>query len=90
MRKKTKEKGLKTKKELSGLSRVLKRLKNRMIVSNLQATSIVSYSRAVRKLSVFHKRIPDNLDLDEIMDFLVHLKKVDNCILFPKLPIGEA
>jgi integrase/recombinase XerD len=40
-------------------------------------TSIISYSRAISKLSVFHKRIPDNLDLDEIMDFLVHLKEVD-------------
>jgi integrase/recombinase XerD len=41
-------------------------------------TSIISYSRAVSKLSLFHKRIPDNLDLDEIMDFLVHLKEVDD------------
>ena len=75
--KKSKENELKSEEEISGLSSLLKRLKNRMIVSNLQATSIVSYSRAVRKLSVFHKRIPDDLELDEIMDFLVHLKEVD-------------
>ena len=34
---------LKSEEEISGLSRLLKRLKNRMIVSNLQSTSIVSY-----------------------------------------------
>lgn len=75
--KKRKEKEIRGEEEIPGLSAVLKRLNNRMIVSNLQSTSIVSYSRAVRKLSVFHKRIPDNLELDEIMDFLVHLKEVE-------------
>jgi site-specific recombinase XerD len=75
--KKSKEKALKSEEEIPGLSAVLKRLNNRMIVSNLQSTSIVSYSRAVSKLSVFHKRIPDHLELDEIMDFLVHLKEVE-------------
>ncbi|MBL4649858.1 MAG: tyrosine-type recombinase/integrase [Aureispira sp.] len=74
---KSKEKGLKSEEEIPGLSTVLKRLKNRMLVGNLSPASIISYSRAISKLSVFHKRIPDDLDLDEIMDFLVHLKEVD-------------
>ena len=51
--KKSKENELKSEEEISGLSSLLKRLKNRMIVSNLQSTSIVSYSRAVRKRSLF-------------------------------------
>jgi hypothetical protein len=40
-RAKLKEKEQKSKEEISGLSSLLKRLRNRIIVSNLQSTSIV-------------------------------------------------
>jgi len=59
-----------------GLSAVLKRLKNRILVENLSPASIVSYNRAASKFSLLQKRTPDDLDLGEIMDFLVHLKEV--------------
>ena len=56
--KKSKEHTLKSEEEISGLLRLLKRLKNRMIVSNLQSTSIVSYSRAARKRSLLVSKMP--------------------------------
>jgi site-specific recombinase XerD len=61
-RAKLKEKEQKSKEEISGLSSLLKRLRNRIIVSNLQSTSIVFTVEP----------------LGNALDFLVHLKEVDD------------
>ena len=60
---------------IPGLSKELKRLKNRMTIGNLSPASIVSYTRSVSKLSIFHELSPRDMELDQVLDFLVYLKE---------------
>lgn len=60
---------------IPGLSKELKRLKNRMTIGNLSPASIVSYTRSVSKLSIFHELSPREMELDQVLDFLVYLKE---------------
>ena len=57
------------------LSKELKTLENRMIVANRSLSSIKSYSRSLHRLYDFHKLPPRTLEIDQIIDFLVHLKE---------------
>lgn len=72
---KSKSKSSKVKVSIPGLSKELKRLKNRMTVGNLSKASIVSYTRSVSKLSNFHDLNPRDMELDQVLDFLVYLKE---------------
>ena len=58
----------------SEIEKELSRLKKRMYIANKSKATMVSYVRSVQKLSDFYKSNPRHLELDEIIDYLVHLK----------------
>ena len=61
--------------EVKGLSTELGRLSNRIKVSNLSQSMYRMYRRAVRDLSLHTGVLPVDLDLDEIIDYLLDLKE---------------
>lgn len=56
------------------LRAVIDSLEKRMRVSNRSQATVVSYSRAVLKLSEFHGCLPERLAIDQIIDFLWYLQ----------------
>ena len=56
------------------LSNVIDHLEKRMRISNRSDATVVSYSRAVIRLSEFHGQLPTGLAIDQIIDFLWHLQ----------------
>jgi integrase/recombinase XerD len=61
--------------EVDGLSTELERLSKRIQVSNLSESMYRMYRRAVRDLSLHTGVLPVDLDLDEIIDYLLDLKE---------------
>lgn len=53
---------------------VLKKYGQRLVVANRSKQTIQSYKRAVEFLMDFHGDIPLNIDIDQVIDFLHHLK----------------
>ncbi|MCP4052543.1 MAG: tyrosine-type recombinase/integrase [Mesoflavibacter sp.] len=53
----------------------LKNFRQRMVIANRSPQSIQSYLRSVESLIDFHQSIPDNLDIDQVIDFLHYLKE---------------
>ena len=56
------------------LTEVISCLEKRMRISNRSEARVVSYSRAVIKLSEFHGSLPRDLSIDQIIDFLWSLQ----------------
>jgi len=56
------------------LAVVITSLEKRMAVANRSQATMVSYCRAVIKLSEFHGCLPEGLAIDQIIDFLWHLQ----------------
>ncbi len=77
--KNTEEKSLSTtevkvvKKELANLVRIYE---NRMIVANKSDRTIRNYVRGLVKLYDFHDKDPKELELDQMIDFLVFFKNL--------------
>lgn len=56
------------------VEQVITSLEKRMSIANRSEATIVSYCRAVIKLSEFHGSLPDSLAIDQIIDFLWYLQ----------------
>ncbi len=54
---------------------VLKKFTQRLNVANRSAQTIKSYCRAIEFLMDFHSDIPDNIEIDQVIDFLNDLKE---------------
>ena len=61
--------------EVSGLSETLDRLIRRIEVSYMSDSMAKTYRRSIRDLCLFHHQLPDELDYDQIIDYLHHLKE---------------
>ena len=59
---------------VSGLEALLSRLERQMRLANRAESTIVSYSRMVRKLCLKIGKIPEQMEPDEIEDYLLGLK----------------
>lgn len=59
--------------DVKGLSKELNRLVKRIQVSNLSASMSKIYRRAIRDLSIYTGALPKDLDLDEVIDYLLAL-----------------
>jgi site-specific recombinase XerD len=56
------------------LTSLLKSLEKRMRIANRSEATIRNYCRSVRKLSAFHGCLPDQLEIDQVIDFLGYLQ----------------
>jgi site-specific recombinase XerD len=54
--------------------RAIKRFKQQLIVANRTEQTVGNYIRSVEGLMNFHDELPENLELDQIIDFLYDLK----------------
>lgn len=61
--------------QVEGLNELLLRLVKRIKVSNLSSSMSKIYRRAVRDLCLFTKTLPDHLELDEVIDYLLALRE---------------
>jgi len=61
--------------KVDGLDILLIRLSKRIQISYTSKSTVNTYRRALRDLSLFHGCLPDNLEVDEILDYLYHLKE---------------
>lgn len=62
-------------KQVQGLSETLDRLVKRIEVSFLSDSMAKTYRRSMRDLCLFHNQLPDELDYDQIIDYLHYLKE---------------
>ena len=62
-------------KEVEGLDVLLNRLTKRITVQMTSKSTVMTYRRSVRDLSLFHGELPNSLELDEILDYLSYLKE---------------
>ena len=60
-------------KQVQGLSETLDRLVKRIEVSFLSDSMAKTYRRSMRDLCLFHNQLPDELDYDQIIDYLHYL-----------------
>lgn len=61
--------------KVEGLSDLLARLSKRIQVSYSGFSTVKTYRRALRDISLFHGCLPDGLEVDQILDYLHHLKE---------------
>ena len=61
--------------KVEGLTELLARFSKRIQVSYSGFSTIKTYRRALRDLSLFHGCLPHALEVDEILDYLHHLKE---------------
>lgn len=61
--------------KVEGLSDLLDRFSKRITVSYSSNSTVKSYRRAVRDLSLFHYNLPSDLEIDQILDYLYQLKE---------------
>lgn len=59
---------------IEGLTELLERFSKRISVSYTGRSTLKSYRRAVRDLSLFHSALPDDLEIDQILDYLHELR----------------
>ena len=57
-------------KNVPGLAQLLARMEKRMALANYAESTILSYTRAVKRLSVKLGKTPDNINEDELQEFL--------------------
>ena len=62
-------------KNVPGLAQLLARMEKRMALANYAESTILSYTRAIKRLSVKLGKTPDNVNEDELQEFLLHLKE---------------
>ena len=60
--------------KVAGLSGLLNRFTKRISISYSAKSTITTYRRAVRDLSLFHGCLPELLDLDQLIDYLHYLR----------------
>ena len=63
--------------EVEGLEKLLSSFTKRISISYSSSSTIHTYRRAVRDVSLFHRCLPGELEIDQIMDYLHHLKDKD-------------
>ena len=63
--------------KVEGLHQLLSRFSKRIKVSYSSSSTVQTYRRALRDISLFHGCLPDSLETDEILDYLHHLKEKD-------------
>jgi len=61
--------------KIEGLSELLGRFSKRIEVSYSGYSTVKTYRRSLRDLSLFHGCLPDELEVDEILDYLHHLRE---------------
>jgi integrase/recombinase XerD len=60
--------------KIEGLGQLLERFSKRIGISYSGNSTVKSYRRAVRDLSLFHGVLPDSLEVDQILDYLHELR----------------
>lgn len=63
--------------KVEGLSALLASFSKRITVSYSSDSTVQTYRRALRDISLFHGCLPDSLEIDEILDYLHYLKDKD-------------
>lgn len=63
--------------KIEGLPELLASFTKRISISYNSDSTIYTYRRAVRDVSLFHRSLPGELELDQILDYLHHLKDKD-------------
>ena len=63
--------------KVSGLDKLLHQFHRRISISYSSASTVKSYHRSIRDLSLFHGSLPNDLELDQVLDYLHHLKGKD-------------
>lgn len=63
--------------EVEGLEQLISSFTKRISISYSSKSTIYTYRRAVRDVSLFHRCLPGELELDQILDYLHHLKDKD-------------
>ena len=61
--------------KIEGLSELLGRFSKRIEISYSGYSTVKTYRRSLRDLSLFHGCLPDGLEVDEILDYLHHLRE---------------
>lgn len=61
--------------KLCGLEQTLQRLEQRISISFLSKSMSKTYRRSLRDICLFHQLLPEDLDLDQITDYLYYLKE---------------
>ena len=61
--------------KIEGLSELLGRFSKRIDISYSGYSTVKTYRRSLRDLSLFHGCLPDGLEVDEILDYLHHLRE---------------
>ncbi|MFD1552653.1 tyrosine-type recombinase/integrase, partial [Putridiphycobacter roseus] len=60
--------------KIEGLSKLLERFTKRIGISYTGSSTLKSYRRAVRDLSLFNGALPNDLEVDQILDYLHELR----------------
>jgi integrase/recombinase XerD len=63
--------------KVEGLPKLLSSFTRRVSISYSSSSTVKTYRRAVRDISLFHGCLPDVLETDHILDYLHHLKDKD-------------
>ena len=61
--------------KIEGLPELLGRFSKRIKISYSGFSTVKTYRRALRDLSLFHGCLPDDLEVDQILDYLHYLKE---------------
>ncbi len=61
--------------EVAGFKALHKRLEKKIIVSGKSLSTLNNYMRCIAHVALQYNRLPTELDLEQIEDYLLHLKK---------------
>lgn len=61
--------------KVSGLAELLEKFSKRISVSYSSASTAKSYHRTIRDISLYHGTLPNDLEIDEVLDYLHHLRE---------------
>ena len=61
--------------KVEGLSDLLGSFSKRITISYSGYSTVKTYRRSLRDITLFHGCLPDTLEVDEILDYLNHLKE---------------
>ncbi len=61
--------------ESEKFKKALSRFEKRMRVANRSQATINNYLRSIRELMKFHNEVPEDLEIDQVVDFLNYLKE---------------
>lgn len=75
-------------KEVEGLPHLLSQFSKRITISYSGYSTVKTYRRALRDISLFHGGLPDGLEIDEILDYLHYLK--ENGLSWAKIKLDVA